>query len=381
VRELHVVAVSEDGRHLVLGASPDAGKGTHRLPIDARLASALRGELSKRPGRPARDAGARDGVAAGPPSVRDIQARLRTGESPEQIAASAGVPVESVARFAGPVLSERQKIIERAKATPLTRSRIGQSTLPLGEVLERQFAHMAAMRPETIEWTTRREESGTWLVQVTYVARARSRSGSWRFDPRARTLVAMDSVSAALGHSDNIEGTAAAIPVGSVSSAHGGGGRQKPAKRAGKRPAGPSTGARWTARPSAPEGTTARGGRAPAGSGVAGTVPAPGSAGGPAQARAPRAATAPAGPPALRVVPTLLAERALAEPAPADPAPVQPAAVDRAAAQPPASPAPPEGAAAKRAAGSRGRVSVPGWADVLLSTAPASARRPDEAAD
>ena len=37
MRELHVVAVSEDGRHLVLGATSDAPKGSHRLAIDARL--------------------------------------------------------------------------------------------------------------------------------------------------------------------------------------------------------------------------------------------------------------------------------------------------------------------------------------------------------
>ena len=339
MRDLHVVAVSEDGRHLVLAATADADKGTHRLPIDGRLAAALRGDLSKRPARAPRDEDAEQAASTGAPSVREIQSRLRSGESPEQIADSAGVPVESVARFAGPVLSEREKIIERARATPLTRSRIGQSTLPLGEVLERQFQQMAAMRPESVAWTTRREESGTWLVEVTYVARARSRSGSWRFYPRARTLVAVDSVSAALGHSDTVEGTAAAIPVGSVSPAHDAGRRtsstqpRSKAKSAGKRAGGNAS--RRTARPAgAPQGS-------------------------PSQAQGTsRPAPTPA-PPSLRVVPTL--EQ-------------QPSA---------AAPASEQAPAVKRPAGPRGRVSVPGWADVLLSTSPASARprTSDEAAD
>ena len=357
MRELHVVAVSEDGRHLVLAATADADKGTHRLPIDGRLAAALRGDLSKRPARAPRGEAAGRPPSSGAPSVRDIQARLRAGESPEQIADSAGVPVESVARFAGPVLSEREKIIERARATPLTRSRIGQSKLPLGEVLERQFAQMAAMRPESVKWSTRREESGTWLVEVTYVARNRSRSGSWRFDPRARTLVAVDSVSAALGHSDTVEGTAAAIPVGSVSPAHDAGRRVPPSvTRAGKasgkasgKAAGKAAGkgrARVAARTTGERAST---------SGATRTArPAGAPDGSPARPQGTRRpAPSPAAPPSLRVVPSAEQQPVAAEPAPA----------------------------AKRPAGPRGRVSVPGWADVLLSTSPASARPSDEAAD
>lgn len=232
VRELHVVAVSEDGRHLVLASSRDATRGTHRVAIDARLTAAVRGDLSQRRARARRRPQLPDPAASGPSpvSVREMQARLRAGESPEQIAAAAGLPVERVARFAGPVLSEREKIIERARATPLSSSRRGPSALPLGEVVELHLRQMASLRPDSVRWTTRREEAGTWLVEVGYVARARARSGSWRFDPATGTLVAADTVSSALGHSDTLEPAAPATPARPRSTASG----RRPAPRRGK---------------------------------------------------------------------------------------------------------------------------------------------------
>ncbi len=96
MRELHVVATSEDGRHVVLATRRNASTGQYRVAVDDRLAAALRGE-----------APAPDVAPSAPLSPRDIQRRLRAGESVEQIARSAGVPVERVERYAGPVLAER----------------------------------------------------------------------------------------------------------------------------------------------------------------------------------------------------------------------------------------------------------------------------------
>jgi hypothetical protein len=56
VRQLHVVALSEDGRFLLLGTGKETAKDakpTFRVPLDARLAAAVRGDLP-RPGQTAR---------------------------------------------------------------------------------------------------------------------------------------------------------------------------------------------------------------------------------------------------------------------------------------------------------------------------------------
>jgi hypothetical protein len=191
VRELHVVAVSEDGRHVVLAARKGATKGEFRVPLDERLSAAVRGDLP-RPGE------AEPAVV----TPKEIQSRLRAGESPEEIAASAGVPVSKIERYAGPVLSERERVLDQARAGFVTRSRLGESSLPLGEAVARHLSETTGVRLETVSWSTRREESGTWLVELAYVSQARRRGATWRYDGVRREVTAVDSLAAALAHVD-----------------------------------------------------------------------------------------------------------------------------------------------------------------------------------
>ena len=189
MRELHVVAMSEDGRHVVLATRKGASTGDFRVAIDDRLSAAVRGDLP-RPGE--------EQPAVVTP--KEIQARLRAGESPEEIAASAGVPVTKIERYAGPVLSERERVLDQARAGFVSRSRLGASALPLGEAVDRHLSDTVGVRLETVEWSARREEAGTWLVELSYVSQARRRSAIWRYDVARREVTATDSASAALAH-------------------------------------------------------------------------------------------------------------------------------------------------------------------------------------
>ena len=192
MRELHVVALSEDGRHAVLATTPGAGRGGFRLALDDTLAAALRGELN-RPG----DTAARGSDL----SVKDIQNRLRAGESADDIARSAGLPLARVERFAGPVLSERARTIDAARAAHVSRGRRGRSLLPLGEAVDAALDASSGLRQDSVEWSTRRDDEGRWIVSVSWVARARSRTASWTWHPASRVLTAVDPASAAMGHS------------------------------------------------------------------------------------------------------------------------------------------------------------------------------------
>jgi hypothetical protein len=191
VRQLHVVALSEDGRSVLLATSKTATAGAFSVPLDGKLKAAVRGDLP-RPGEQQAP-----GIGVTP---KEIQARLRAGESTEQIAAAAGVPVARVERYAGPVLSERERIIEDVRAGFVSRSRRGPSQLPLGDAVDAALAETSGLRADSVTWTARRLESGHWLVQVSYVARARTRTASWVFEPHTRSVTASDSASAALGH-------------------------------------------------------------------------------------------------------------------------------------------------------------------------------------
>jgi hypothetical protein len=393
VRELHVVAMSEDGRHVVLATRKGAASGDFRVALDDRLAAAVRGDLP-RPG---------DTPPAGI-TPKEIQARLRAGESPEEIAASAGVPLAKVERYARPVLSERERVLDQARAGFVSRSRLGESALPLGEAVDRHLADTTGVRLETVSWSTRREESGSWLVELSYVSQARRRSATWRYDVSRREVTATDAASAALAHvepagrrSRSAE-SAPASPAGGRSSART---APRPAARRGSKAPAAKAAARKTPAAKAPAAKAAArktpAAKAPAATALpARTVaarPTPASRAAADAARAAAAATKAAE--ARARAAEERAAQAAAEKAAAEKAAAAQAAAEKAAAEaaPPTAPPtlrvvgsdePPDTAEAARrepkpppaaarttparAAGQR--ASVPGWADVLLSTAP-----------
>ena len=52
---------------------------------------------------------------------RDIQARIRSGESAEEVAAAAGTSVEQIMPYASPVLAERAHVAWNAQKSSLRR--------------------------------------------------------------------------------------------------------------------------------------------------------------------------------------------------------------------------------------------------------------------
>ena len=113
MRPVRFVALSEDGQALVL--ADEVGR-LLALPIDDRVAGALHAE----PGAPPLAVAPAVAPIAMPSlSPRDIQARIRSGESAEDVARIAGVPVDRVLRYAGPVLQERAMLAQHARRTRL----------------------------------------------------------------------------------------------------------------------------------------------------------------------------------------------------------------------------------------------------------------------
>ena len=52
---------------------------------------------------------------------RDIQTRIRAGETPEAVAHAAGTSVEKIMPFAAPVMAERAHVAERAQLASVRR--------------------------------------------------------------------------------------------------------------------------------------------------------------------------------------------------------------------------------------------------------------------
>jgi len=175
MRPVRFVALSEDGHALVL--ADEVGR-LLTLPIDDRVSTLLR--TDRGPGSPG------PSTDAEPPSLapRDIQARIRSGDSAEDVARIAGVPVDRVLRYAGPVLQERAMLAQHARRTRLRTSDKGAS---LAEVVDvRLSQHGVDM--EKISWDAYRRDDGTWRVVATWPSGKANATAIWELD-KARQLV------------------------------------------------------------------------------------------------------------------------------------------------------------------------------------------------
>ncbi|MFI5805998.1 septation protein SepH [Streptomyces sp. NPDC051561] len=189
--ELRVVAVSNDGTRLVLKA---ADSTEYTLPIDERLRAAVRNDRAR--------LGQIEIEVESHLRPRDIQARIRAGASAEEVAQMAGIPVDRVRRFEGPVLAERAFMAERARKTPVRRP--GENAGPqLGEAVQERLLMRGADK-ETVLWDSWRRDDGTWEVLLVYRVAGEPHSASWTYDPPRRLVAAVDDEARSLiGESDD----------------------------------------------------------------------------------------------------------------------------------------------------------------------------------
>ena len=163
MRDLSLVGLSEDGRFLV---ARDVTTGhTYRVPADHRLSSLI-GTPSRTPTRDGSTSGQMEIRMPSSLSPRDIQSRIRRGESPQSVADSAGVPVAQIEGFAGPVLAEREFMCEQARKTTIRRKHIGGAGVQLGLLVSENIAASGGV-PEDAVWDSWRREDGRWTVLVT----------------------------------------------------------------------------------------------------------------------------------------------------------------------------------------------------------------------
>lgn len=119
-------------------------------------------------------------------SIREIQARLRAGESMESIADRGGVSIEKVERFSAPILQERSYIISLAQKVSI---RKGEPSL-LEVVAERLVPRGVEIKATS--WNTFRNDDGSWHLTLLYPTRDGEGSASWTFDQVKRSIKSFD---------------------------------------------------------------------------------------------------------------------------------------------------------------------------------------------
>ncbi|UOX99834.1 septation protein SepH [Blastococcus sp. PRF04-17] len=194
MRTLRLVALSDDGKSLVLaaGGTDPADGERFELPIDDRVRAAARGD-ARRLTQIDVDAGVEL-----PPRV--IQARIRAGETPEQVAAASGTRVERIMRFAHPVIQERARVAEQAREARVRLSE-GPPTVALGQFMTDRL-RLIDSDIDAVTWDAHRTDDGTWQITGSWRAGAKSGTTRWTFDIPSRTVAPYDAAT-----TDFAEGT------------------------------------------------------------------------------------------------------------------------------------------------------------------------------
>jgi hypothetical protein len=185
MRPVRFVALSEDGQALVL--ADEVGR-LLALPIDERVSTVLHAEPGAGPS--ALSAAGQTSDPAPSLSPRDIQARIRAGESADDVARIAGVPVDRVLRYAGPVLQERAMLAQHARRTRLKTSEKGA---PLAEVVDGRLAQHG-IDSEKISWDAYRREDGTWRIVATWPSGKATAQAIWELDKTRQMVTPHDDM-------------------------------------------------------------------------------------------------------------------------------------------------------------------------------------------
>jgi hypothetical protein len=188
---LVLVGVSPDGRFLRLADPHDPTGPEFTLEIDARLRAALGvapgGQASSRPEKPVPKVETQMDSQLRP---RDIQARIRAGETPEQVAAAAHTTVDKVMPYAAPVLAEREHVAERAQRSSIRRpaSDAPHGARTLGDAVTAHL-HGRNVDPELIAWDAWRREDGRWALTGRFSIQGRDGLAELTFDQPGNFVV------------------------------------------------------------------------------------------------------------------------------------------------------------------------------------------------
>ncbi len=201
MRELRFVQQAFEGSVLVL----EAENGEQFvLPSEQVRDAAAPGQPRERtdPAKPAAwvSAARRTPEPASPATTlgpREIQMRVRAGESAEALAEDSGMALERVLRFALPVLEERARIADEAHRARARRGPGEAATLPFAETVDRRLtAH--GIDPTTVTWDAHRREDRQWVVTASWTRGDQRYSAAWTYTRAGRVVAPADDAAGEL---------------------------------------------------------------------------------------------------------------------------------------------------------------------------------------
>ena len=180
MQHLTPVGLSKDGKLLVLVSN--SGE-EFAVPVDHRFRAALRGDHAR--------FGQLEMKMESALRPRDIQARIRSGESAEDVAAAAQTTVDAIMGFAAPVLAERAHVAESAQKSSIRR-RSTEASTAAGTLDQASRTHLSnvGVRSDDVEWDAWRRDDGRWTLVAQYSAGGSPRRAEFTYDQPGRYVVA-----------------------------------------------------------------------------------------------------------------------------------------------------------------------------------------------
>ena len=180
MQHLTPVGLSKDGKSLVLVSN--SGE-EFAVPVDHKLRAALRGDHAR--------LGQLEMKMESALRPRDIQARIRGGESAEEVAAAAQTTVDAIMGFAAPVLAERAHVAENAQKSSIRR-RSTDATTAAGTLDQASRTHLSTVgvRADDVAWDAWRREDGRWTLIAQYAVAGSPRRAEFTYDQPGRYVVA-----------------------------------------------------------------------------------------------------------------------------------------------------------------------------------------------
>ena len=185
MRDLGLIRLSEDRTYLI---ARDAASGEEfRIRADHRATSLI--DALSQTAKP--KSGQLEIKMDSSLSPRDIQTRIRRGESPQAVAEAAGVEVDRIMSYAVPVLAEREYMCEQARKTVIRRKHVGGAAVVLGALVDDQLIARGGS-PEGAAWDSWKREDGRWALHIT--PEGASEPASFIFDVPGRYVLPADEL-------------------------------------------------------------------------------------------------------------------------------------------------------------------------------------------
>jgi hypothetical protein len=219
MQELRLVAVSEDGSYAILAVPGRSGR--FLLPIDERLRTVAKGQFAR--------LAQYEIEVENPLRPKEIQDRIRAGETADEIADAAGIPPDRVRRFEGPVLAERQYRAQEAQRATIRGYGDSGPGPRLGDIVAERLT-LAGASSDSAEWDSRKRPDGNWQVQLQFSIGSRAGHAEWIYDPRRRHVTPDDDQAVRLclpqadwsgvQFADRAQPSATVTPIGARHAAH-----------------------------------------------------------------------------------------------------------------------------------------------------------------